>query len=167
MRFFLRSNVGVYYNIQNRNIWWQGFTLIEVLASLVILSVLLVGIVTARGKHLRQSERMVLKQQAILAVDDMLEQLWQDSEHQLEVGMRGMLEADGGHSFYWEVRPIDLVEDVPDVLEMTLVKLSVFEQSFQDHYEEEILTVEMIVSNLSAFEKTEEEDPAEGGEDET
>jgi type IV pilus assembly protein PilV len=61
-RFFLRTNE-------------QGFTLIEVLVALVILSVGLIGLAALQTGGLRNNNSAVIRSQAVLAAEDILDRM--------------------------------------------------------------------------------------------
>ena len=152
MRFFLRAGCN---SIIGRN---RGFTLIEVLAALLILSVMLVGIVSARGKYLRQANLAMCKQQAVYAVDKLLASWWKDANHQIEIGQSGQLINDDKMQLDWRIVPVQKVEGVPDELAMQVVRLEVVNTAqvhTQDHV---VLSMELMVSDLYAGKSTNEVD---------
>ena len=137
MRFFL---------LQNRLLNRSGFTLIEVLAALVLLSILLVGIVSARSQYIRQSRVVASKQSAIIAVDELLEVWWGDNEHVIEVGQWGHLIDEESIRLDWQIEPVQRVEGVPEDLQMRIVRFEVVDKNQND---EVVLSVDLIVSDLS------------------
>ncbi|QQE11326.1 prepilin-type N-terminal cleavage/methylation domain-containing protein [Planctomycetota bacterium] len=158
MRFFLQ---------QDRLMKRRGFTLIEVLAALVLLSMLLVGIVSARSQYIRQSRVVAGKQNAIVAVDELLNAWWEDEKHVIEAGQWGHLIDEETVRLDWQIEPVYRVEEVPEELKMRVVRLKVVDKNQND---EVVLFVDLILSDLSVLQPPEVEAESsegnQGGRDE-
>jgi type II secretory pathway pseudopilin PulG len=102
----------------NRN----GLTLIEVIAGLMLMSTLLVGILTAGSRHMRQL-RQAKQRLAAAAVADQLLTAWAQSGQNLAVRECAAPDAAG---LTWRVRPVSRPSS-PESLGVEIVRLEVFD----------------------------------------
>ena len=77
----------------------QGFTLLEVLLALVIISVALVALVEAAGYAQKQTAELHQRQQALQVADQVLMQFYQRSQVDDEQGS----EQRNDQTFYWSI----------------------------------------------------------------
>jgi type II secretory pathway pseudopilin PulG len=100
----------------------KGLTLIEVIAGLLLMSTLLVGILTAGSRHMRQL-RLAKQRLAAAAMADQLLTAWAQSEQNLAVGE---CDAPDTAGLAWRVRPVERPSS-PESLGVEIVRLEVFD----------------------------------------
>ena len=169
MQFFLQRGKSNQWLVSR-----DGFTLIEVLAALVLLSVLLVGIVSARGKYVYQSHVVACKREAIATVDELLSSWWSDEEHVIKAGQRGRLLDGEKMQLDWRGVRVARVKEMDELLKGEVLCLEVVDRERRDSEDEVVLSVDLVVSDLSVITQIQDKDAEEkatsgddeGGQDE-
>src|SRR5688572_15241286 len=85
----------------------RGMTLIEVLAGVALLGSLLVGVVLARGRYIRQWTTAQHRLEAVQAADALLNQWWASED---SVPRSGMGSCGERRSLRWQTRLIESEE---------------------------------------------------------
>ena len=81
----------------------SGLTLLEVLAAVAILGTILVGVVMAKSRHMRQMAAIGRQDAAVRAADELIAAWWA-SPRGVPVGESGELAGDG--SLVWQTRAV-------------------------------------------------------------
>jgi len=88
-----------------------GLTLLEVVAAIAILGTILVGIVLARSRHVRQLARSERQGDAVRATDEQLARWWTRPEG-VPVDASGAIETDGSLTWQTHVVPSEPLEQL-------------------------------------------------------
>jgi len=122
-----------------------GLTLIEVVASVALLSTLLVGTLLAYGRHAHQIRRSRLRLQALRAADAMLTD-WMDDPAALPARSRG--DVPGEEGLIWETRPVDSPHE--GRLRIGIVRLSILaKDAGEDEEARPLATVDVAVGSVT------------------
>ncbi|QDU34575.1 hypothetical protein KS4_26450 [Poriferisphaera corsica] len=160
MRYFKPQN--------NASQYFAGFTLVEVLAALVLLSLLFVGVVGARSRYLRQSARARSRLLAIDKVDDLLASWWMDETYRIKAGQQGQLIDDATIQLIWQIVPVKNIPNLPAFLAIEVVRLEVVDKMANKQDGEVVLSVDLLVSDLemkAKLEKAQKSEDIETSED--
>lgn len=128
----------------------RGLSLIEVVASIALMGVLLVGIVTARAKHLHQVTVAERKLAAIDAADTLIASWFatpvseEQPSHVPRDGEGAVAEVDG---MWWKTRMVDALGTTDDRerLEIDVVRLTITDTHAQTGEYIPILAVDLVV----------------------
>jgi prepilin-type N-terminal cleavage/methylation domain-containing protein len=110
----------------------RGLTLIEVVASLLLLSSLLAGILVAYGRHARQVRRAQQRIQAVASADHMLAD-WFRASTRVPKASSGSVPGD--KKLRWRTRPVNGTEP-QTALDVEVVRLEILEDSEETEREE-------------------------------
>ncbi|MFV0543784.1 MAG: type II secretion system minor pseudopilin GspI [Marinicella pacifica] len=114
----------------------RGFTLLEVLLALVVISVALVALVEAAGLAHQQTAQMAQRQQALQLADEMMMQFYQRAQVNDEQGSKQRQD----HTYYWSV-------DVSNTDNPRIIRLDVRVGMSRDF--------DYVLANLSGFKRHE------------
>jgi len=120
----------------------RGLTLIEVLGALVLLSTLLVGILAAKGRLVRQLARAEHKSQALQMADTLLTQWW---EHPAQFPRAASGPIDGREDRTW--RTTVVANDTLTKLGAQQVRLDILDTDNPDHA---LVTVDVVLTDPAA-----------------
>ena len=135
----------------------SGLTLVEVVAGLLLMSTLLVGILTACGRHTRQIKRARQQLVAVALADRLLTEWARDPEQRFPDN--GCDPSDeSGLSWRWRI-----VEgsNVPETMGIEIVRLEILGTKF--HEEEKPLVAVEIVRPLRQIDSATENSPQSTG----
>ncbi len=109
------------------NVYFKGcrrraLTLIEVAASLMLMSILLVSILMAFGRHQRQLGLVDQQEQAIAAAEGLMHD-WYSSKPGLPVSGRGL--CGDRNQLVWTTRPVGAV-NIAGKVPATVIELSIY-----------------------------------------
>lgn len=120
-------------------------TLIEVLASLMLLGTLAVAMVLSRGRLVDQHQRAEAKLEAVRLAENLLAQWWADGAGAVPIGESGPLESHAGWS--WETDRV--LSDDLDAFDAQVVRLRILENA-GDAQSVELTSVDLVLPNMEA-----------------
>lgn len=119
----------------------KAFTLVEVVASLLLLGTLLVGLLSAHRQHTRQIRSAELRLEAIAAADQLLKS-WQTEGTWGSVKSSGRFKDHEKFVWQWTVRTSPDLRGLP----AAVGRLNVF--SVDGDQEEPLVSVELLADNV-------------------
>lgn len=127
-----------------RNRRRHGFTLIEVLAGLVLLGSLLATVTLAKARYTRQLSLAARQLEAVKVADSILSQWWQESPDTIPRDGNGQVtteltEAD----LSWRTHPLDIQSE--EQIGYTIVRFELYDQQ-QPESQPPLVTVDLAIS---------------------
>lgn len=119
----------LYWKASTRSPASRGFTLIEVIASLVLVGSLMVGVLMAHRGCARQTKLAVQRLAAIKVLDESMTR-WTGTEADGSTELDSVSgKAPGQNKFYWRKLVSGQVSD--DLLGFTILRIEVFDPDFE------------------------------------
>jgi len=114
-------------NVKQKTLWRRsaGVTLVEVLASLLLMGSLIVGLVLARGRLVQQHADAQAKLQAVEVADAILAQWWAQDPPAVPVDAQGEIASHPG--WIWQTQHIDI--DATHPAAQSGVRLMIIDQN--------------------------------------
>ena len=107
----------------------SGFTLIEVIASLVLIGTLMVGVLMAHRRCARQTKLSKRRMAAIEVLDGMMDD-WAEPEADRTLSLDGASgKAPGDNKFHWRKLVAGQLPD--ELLGLSIMRIEVFDPSFE------------------------------------
>ena len=154
-----------YCNSSHRNDNRHGFTLIEVLAGLVLLGSLLVTVTLAKSRYTRQLALAQRQLEAVEIADSTLSQWWQESPDSIPRNGKGLAKTGtGGRALSWRTRQLDMQEN--EQTGFTIVRFELYDPK-QTESQSSLVAVDLVIADPIEEETEPESIQPTGGIDST